>query len=78
MIRVTIGSNTSRNTIDASPDATPRQLFEAQGIDISSGSVHLNGATIRNDKLDQPLADLVNGADHCSLISVIKGDAARK
>ena len=75
MVRVTIGSNTKRNEVCVSESCTPRELFKEQGINISKGSIHLNGATLTPGQIDQSL-EALGVADSCTLLSVVKGDAA--
>lgn len=76
-VRVTIGSNTKRNEVTVSGQSTVRELFQEQGINISKGSIHLNGATLSSGDLDRTLDEL-NVGDSCTLLSVVKGDAAHK
>ena len=75
MIKVTIGTNTDRDTVIVEPTKTLKSLFEDQGIDYSRGTIHLDGAALKPGDLGKTLADM-NVTEKCFLISVIKVDNA--
>lgn len=57
MIKVTVGNNVSREAVIVSADTTLRQVLEDNGIDYSTGSMHLDGVTLRPGDLDKTFAD---------------------
>jgi len=75
MIKVIIGSNTSREEDMFADNATLREALEAHNIDTSVGSLHLDGVTLKIGELDKSFEEL-GITNKCSLIQVVKGDAA--
>jgi hypothetical protein len=74
VIEVTIGTSLNRQKVTVSPDSTPRQVLEENGIDYSTGTLHLDGATVMPGDLDKTFAE--HGiTEKCFLISVVKADS---
>lgn len=73
MIRVTIGTNTSRKNITIDPARTLKSVLEENGIDYSTGGIHLDGLAVGGEGLNKSFTD--HGiAEDCILIAVVKGD----
>lgn len=75
MITVTVGSNLNRKSVVVEETATLKSVLENNGVDYSVGSTHLDGATVKAGDLDKTFASF-GIKDKCSLITVVKGDAA--
>lgn len=75
MIKVILGTNTSRTEDIFSADTTLRTALESHDIDYTVGSIHLDGVSLKVGDLDKTFAEC-GIAEKCSLISVVKGDAA--
>mgnify|MGYP005769727875 FL=1 len=76
MIKVTVGSNMNRRTVEVDESTTTlRSVLDNAGIDYTRFTVHLDGDTVTSDKLDKTFAE--NGVmDNCFLVSVSKTDSA--
>lgn len=77
MLELIIGTNMDRQTLPVSYDATVRSVLEAANIDFSTGSLHLNGVTLRPGDIDKTFSELNVTGNKASLISVVKGDGGR-
>lgn len=75
MFELIIGTNMNRTTKPCELTKTIRKALEEEGIDTSVGTVHLDGASLRPGDLDKTFAEF-GITNKCSLISVVKGDAA--
>ena len=73
MIQVTLGTNTNRFRKTVDPNTTLRSLLEENDIDYSTGTLHLDGVTMKPGDLDKSFADL-GITEKCFLINVVKGD----
>ena len=75
MIKVTVGSNFSRNTVIVDSDTTLRQVLEDNGVDYTRGMTNLDGAMLGAGDLDKTFEDFGITA-RCYLLNVIKQDNA--
>lgn len=73
MIKVTIGTNTNRKSITVDPSRTLKDVLDENGIDYSTGGIHLDGLAIGGGDLNKSFTDHGINED-CILISVVKGD----
>ena len=76
MIKVTIGTNTSRSSVIVDPNKTLREVLEDNGVDYSTGTLHLDGVTLTPGQLDKSFAEL-GITEKCFLINVVKGDGGK-
>ncbi len=76
MIELTVGTNLNRKRKAYSGDKTPKQVFEAEGIDYNRGAVHLDGSSLSATEMNTPLSTLLNGATSATLTVTVKADAA--
>ena len=76
MFDLTIGTTLNRKKIAADENKTPAQLLTENDIDISTGSVHFNGATLSPADTTKPIKELLGSATAGSLIVSVKADAA--
>ena len=73
MIKVLIGTNTNRKNVIVDPNRTLKSVLEENGIDYSTGGIHLDGLAVGGEELNKTFAE--HGiAEDCILISVVKGD----
>ena len=76
MIRVTIGTNTNRKTVNVDPNRTIKSVLDENDINYITGTLHLDGATLQPGEINKTFADF-NITESCYLISVVKADNAR-
>lgn len=76
MIKVTIGTNTNRRSVNVDPNRTIKSVLDEQGINYTTGTLHLDGATLQPGEINKTFADF-GITDSCYLISVVKADNAR-
>ena len=76
MVKVTVGTNTNRNTVVVDGDTKLRKVLEDESIDYSKGTIHLDGASLKPGDLDKTFNDL-GITEKAYLISVVKADSAR-
>lgn len=73
MIQVTIGTNTNRKRITVDPSKTLKSVLDENGIDYSTGGIHLDGLAVGGEGLNKSFAE--HGiTEDCILIAVVKGD----
>lgn len=73
MIKVTIGTNTSRRNIMVDPSRTIKSVLEENSIDYGTGGIHLDGMAIVGEDLNKTFSQ--HGIDEdCMLIAVVKAD----
>lgn len=75
MIKVTLGNNIDRSTVIIDENTTLRSALEANGVDYSRGTMHLDGATLKPGDLDKTFKQH-NITEKCFLFSVVKADNA--
>jgi hypothetical protein len=75
MIKVTIGTNTNRKAVNVDPNRTIKSVLDEQGINYTTGTLHLDGATLQPGEINKTFADF-GITDSCYLISVVKADNA--
>ena len=74
MIKVTIGTNTSREDIIVGNDKTIREILEAQGINYSNTIMHLDGSPLKAGDMDKTLEE-IGIKESCFLIAAAKLDS---
>ena len=78
MIKVTIGANNfDRKTVLVESTATPRQVFEENGVDYAGRRYTLNNMPVNEENIDTALADL-GVSDRAFLLCVAKIDNATR
>jgi hypothetical protein len=75
MIRVTVGTNTSRKNVIVDENTTLRKVLEDNEIDYSRANVNLDGASLNPGDMDKSFATL-GITETCFLIASIKQDNA--
>ena len=76
MIKVTIGTNTNRKAVNVDPNRTIKSVLDEQAINYTTGTLHLDGATLQPGEINKTFADF-GITDSCYLIAVVKADNAR-
>lgn len=80
MIKVIVGNNVERKSDVVEPTATLRQVLEANEIDFTRGTMHLDGSSLNPGDLNKTFAELgydgSAGKDKCFLLNVVKADNA--
>lgn len=77
MISINVRTTTTRRTVTEDVTATPNQIFESLGVDISTSMVNLNGAPIRGGEFNKSFADLgVEDGSTVNLNAIVKADGA--
>lgn len=75
MIKVTVGNNVKRESVIVDENTTLRTVLENEGIDYTTGVMHLDGASLAAGELDKTFADFgIN--EKCFLLNVVKADNA--
>lgn len=75
MIKVTIGNNTRREAVIVDENTTLRAVLEDNGIDYTSGVMHLDGSSLNPGDLDKTFSQ--HGiTEKCYLLNVVKADNA--
>ena len=73
MIRVIIGTNTNRKSITVDPSRTLKDVLDENGIDYSTGGIHLDGLAVGGEGLNKSFTE--HGiTEDCIPIAVVKGD----
>ena len=75
MIRVTVGSTLSRNTVMVNEETTIRTILEENSIDYSRGMTTLDGSPLQAGQMDKTLPEL-GITERCILMNVVKADNA--
>lgn len=75
MIKVIVGTTTSRAEKNYAPTTTIRSILEDAGVDYSIASIMLDGASLEAGQMDKTLADM-NITTKCMLIAVVKANNA--
>ena len=76
MIKIIVGTNTDKKTLIVEPTRTLRSVLEEAETDYITGSLHLDGATLRPGDLDKTFADF-GITEKCYLINVVKSDSGK-
>ena len=58
MIKVTVGNNVKRESVIVDENTTLRTVLEDNGIDYTSGTMHLDGSSLKPGEIDKTFADL--------------------
>lgn len=75
MIKVVVGNNVKRESVIVDNNTTLRAVLEDNGIDYTTGTMHLDGSSLKPGDLDKTFADF--GIDEkCYLLNVVKADNA--
>lgn len=75
MIKVTIGNNVKRESVIIDENTTLRKALEDNGIDYTTGIMHLDGSSLNPGDLDKTFADF-GITEKCYLLNVVKADNA--
>lgn len=75
MLNVTIGTNTSRKKVIVDPNTVLRDLLTENGVNLSVGTVHIDGIPMTVAQLGSTLAE-IGVSDGAFIISVAKADNA--
>ena len=75
MIKVIVGSNTTRKTVLVPSTMTIRQILEDNGINYSVGQTNVDGCVLQPGDMDKSLADL-GITTQCYVMNVAKHDNA--
>ncbi len=77
MVKVTVGTNTSRRSVMVDPSRTLKSVLEENGIDYSRGGIHLDGLAVGGEGLNRSFTE--HGiTEDCILVAVVKGDGGVK
>ena len=76
MIKIIVGTNTEKKTLIVEPTRTLRSVLEEAETDYTTGSLHLDGATLKPGDLDKTFADF-GITEKCYLINVVKSDSGK-
>ena len=76
MIKIIVGTNTNKKTLIVEPTRTLRSVLEEAETDYTTGSLHLDGATLKPGDLDKTFADF-GITEKCYLINVVKSDSGK-
>lgn len=75
MIKVTVGNNVKRESVIVDENTTLRTVLEDNGIDYTSGTMHLDGSSLKPGEIDKTFAEL-GISEKCYLLNVVKADNA--
>lgn len=75
MLNITIGTNTTRKKVIIDPNKTIEEVLKENNINLSVGTIHLNGARIQVSDLSKTFSEL-GVTDGAFLISIAKADNA--
>lgn len=75
MIKVVVGNNVKRETVIVDANTTLRTVLEDNGIDYTSGTMHLDGSSLKPGEIDKTFSDL-GITEKCYLLNVVKADNA--
>ena len=75
MIKVTVGNNVKRNSVNVDEATTLRSVLETNEIDYTRGTMHLDGSTLQPGDLDKSFSDM-GIREKCFLLNVVKADNA--
>lgn len=75
MIKVTIGNNVKRENVIVDEETTLRDCLEANGVDYSRGTMHLDGSSLNPGDLDKTFEEF-GIKRSCFLLNVVKADNA--
>lgn len=75
MVKVIVGTNTTKETAIVDSDRTLRSVLDEKGIDYARGSLTLDGCTLKPGDIDKTF-DQMNIKEKCYLLSVVKADNA--
>lgn len=80
MLKVTTGNNMKRTTVFVDENTTLKECLEANEVDYTRGTVHLDSAPLGPGDLNKTFASLgYDGTpdhDKCYLLNVVKADNA--
>lgn len=75
MIKVTVGNNVKRESVIVDENTTLRTVLEDNGVDYTSGTMHLDGSSLKPGEIDKTFAEL-GITEKCYLLNVVKADNA--
>lgn len=74
-IRVTVGTNTERETFLVDNSSTPKEVLETAEVDYGPATIHLDGGVIGREEMSQSF-DALGCGETALLIAVIKSENA--
>lgn len=74
MIKVTVGTNTSREDVIVEKTTTIRSLLEDQHINYSNAIMHLDGSPLKPGDMDKTFEE-IGISENCFLIAATKLDS---
>ena len=82
MIKVTVGSNSSKNDVIVSSAATPKTVLTQNGVKYERAQVFIDGVVATTDMMNTTLEELgykptSDGSSSGYIIAVVKADSAR-
>ncbi len=75
MIKITVGNNVKRESVIVDENTTLRAVLEDNGIDYTTGVMHLDGASLQPGDLDKTFAQF-GITEKAFLLNVVKADNA--
>ena len=75
MIKVTVGNNVKRSSVIVDEQTTLRSVLEANEIDYTRGTMHLDGSTLQPGDLDKTFEEM-GIKEKTFLLNVVKADNA--
>jgi len=75
MIKVTVGNNVKREAVIVDENSTLRTVLENNGVDYTTGVMHLDGSSLNPGDLDKTFAEF-GITEKCYLLNVVKADNA--
>lgn len=77
MISVNVRTNSFRKTVSVDVTETPKSVFDANHVDISTSHVNLNGAILSGADFNKSFEDLgVEDGSTANLNAIVKADGA--
>ena len=77
MIKVILKNNVSRKEVITTPDATPKQVLEENGVAYGGAAVNLDGDFLSFEELGETFAAAgVQDGETISLTCIVKADGA--
>lgn len=78
MIKLTIGTNTTKKVVLAEADKPVKDILSECAVDVTRSALHLNGTLIPGADTELSLEELgIKDGAEAMLIAVIKADSAR-
>ena len=75
MVKVTLGTNTSRKTVIAEKTAIIKDILTEYNVDYTTSTIHLDGVPVTASEMNSSFEDL-GIVDTCFLVGIVKADNA--